>query len=78
MATSKNQKSGTKGKNNFVAEKKIKKVKETILVEITKEVISKMLDGEKDGTIFVDTYEGKEVLSVIMRYGKKYMRLKNI
>lgn len=76
MATSKNQKSGTKGKNNFVAEKNIRPKKEYILVEQTIENIGKVTTVEKDGEL-IALYGEKIIECCIVRYGKKYFKVRN-
>ena len=64
---SKNQK-GNKG-TNFIAEKRVKAKKETILVEATDKVILE-IDGARE-------YLGKKILKHVFHYGKEYLVLSN-
>ena len=83
MATSKNQKSGTKNKGKVLMaqEKRVKPRKETILIEATEEIINQVYDVE-GATVEVDgvnyiSLNGKAVLGITMRYGKKYFKVRN-
>lgn len=73
--TSKNQKTGNKGKV-ITQEKRVKPKKETVLVEATEQIINQLFEEEKDG-VFTTTLNGKPIVEIIMRYGKKYIRVKN-
>lgn len=67
---SKNSKKGSKPQVVIKPEKE-KKHKETILVEITKTVTKEIKDSQE-----LTEYHGMEVIEIIRRYGKTYLRLR--
>lgn len=69
---SKNSKKGSKPTTVF-KEKRVKPKKEYILIEVDSKVFSKIKEQED-----LSVFQGKPVESIIERFGKIYLKVKNI
>lgn len=79
MAKGKVSKNSRTSKNKVIEYIKPQKPrKETILVEITAEVMCEIGKNTNTETGLVESYLGKPILKIVSKFGKNYLLLQNI